>query len=67
MKRYKYAVFLRHPVTKDVQHGTIEFDADGEYMDFSELVRKLNMEQNICKFNEGHTLIGLNIVSVEEI
>ena len=66
MKTYTYQVFLRHPETKEVQWGKVQFDADGEFMCFHELVSKLSLEKNMQAFNEGYSLIGMNIVDVEE-
>ena len=66
MKTYTYQVFLRHPDTKEVQHGTIQFTSDGDFMDFHELLDKVTLEKNRAAFNKGHTLIGMNIVSVKE-
>lgn len=66
MKRYKYQVFLRCPVTKEVQWGSVEFDAEDEYMDFHELVEKLSLEKNMNAFNKGYSLISFNILDVYE-
>lgn len=65
MKTYTYMLFLRHPVTGQIQQGTIEIDSDGEYLDFREVLRKLNLEQNLQDFEKGYTLIGMNIVDVQ--
>lgn len=65
MKTYTYMMFLRHPVTGQIQQGTIEVDSDGEYLDFHEVLRKLNLEQNLQDFEKGYTLIGMNIVDVQ--
>lgn len=67
MKTYTYMLFLRDPATKDVQQGTIQIDSDGEYLDFHELIRKIALDENMVKFNKGHTLIGFNIVSIAEV
>lgn len=66
MKTYKYQVFLRCPKTKEVQYGVVEFDADGEFMDFNELVQKLRLKKNMKAFNDGYSLIGMNIIDVWE-
>ena len=62
MKTYTYQVFLRCPHTKEVQYGTVQFDSDGEFMDFKELIYKLSLENNMKAFSEGYTLIGMNVV-----
>ena len=36
-------------------------------MCFHELVSKLSLEKNMQAFNEGYSLIGMNIVDVEEV
>ena len=59
-------MFLRHPETKEVQWGKVQFDAEGEFMCFHELLSKLSLEKNMQAFNEGYSLIGMNIVDVEE-
>ena len=65
MKTYTYMMFLRHPVTGEIQQGTIEIDSDGEYLDFHEVLRKLNLEHNLQYFEKGYILIGMNIVDVQ--
>ena len=63
MKTYKYALFLRHPISKETQHGIIEFDADG-YMDCHELFQKLTSERIKKDLYVGYTLIAMQIIDV---
>lgn len=64
MKTYKYAVFLRCPKTKEVQHGTIEVDSDGDFMDSHELLKKMAMSENLKDFKEGYSLISMQTIDV---
>lgn len=66
MKTYTYQVFLRCPHTKEVQWGSVQFDTDNEFMDFHELVEKLQFQENMKAFNKGYSLIGFNVINVEE-
>lgn len=64
MKTYTYTVFLRHPKTKETQHGIVEFDHEG-FMDCHALFEKLaNSEAIRADLNSGYTLITMQIVSV---
>ncbi len=64
MKTYKYAVFLRCSRTKEIQHGTIEVDSDGDFMDSHELLKKMAMSENLKDFNKGYSLISMQIIDV---
>lgn len=65
MKTYTYAVFLRNPETKEVQHGTIEIDHDG-FIDCHLLFEKMTSKKIKKDLNNGYTLISMQIVSVED-
>ena len=62
MKTYTYAIFLRHPETKETQHGTVEIDNES-FLDHQELFNKLANEKTLA---EGYTLIAMQVVSVLE-
>lgn len=66
MKTYTYAVFLRNPETAEVQHGTVSFDVSEGYLSFADLVTKLQSETIKENVYCGYTLIGFNVVSVED-
>ena len=66
MKKYVYTLFLRDPVTKDTQHGTISIEVDKGYLDFHELVKYLNSSNVLDSIAKNHTLIAFTIVDVTE-
>lgn len=61
---YKYHLFLRNPETQDCKVQTIEVDNDG-FMDANKLFTKLH--ENPEQFDEGYTLVGLNVGLVSEL
>lgn len=66
MKTYTYVVFLRHPETKETQHGTIQFDAEG-YLSWDQLTNLICTSQKLRQeLGAGYTLLGLNIQDVKD-
>ena len=65
MKTYTYTVFLRHPETKETQHGTIQLDCEDGYLDCHELFVRLTSEKIKNDLYAGYTLIAIQIVSVD--
>lgn len=65
MKTYIYIVFLKHPVTNNCFSQEIEVDSTNDYLSAIELFEKLSSTGNQI-FEEGYTLIGLNVARVEE-
>ena len=65
MKTYTYTVFLRHPETKETQHGNIQFDCEDGYLDCHELFKRMTSEKIKNDLYAGYTLIGMQIVSVD--
>lgn len=63
MKQYTYHLFLRHPENLDCIVQTITVGNDG-FMDANTLFKKL--EANPKQFQEGYTLVGLNVGLVED-
>lgn len=64
MLKYTYALFLRHPETGEVQHGTISIDSDTS-VSWDNLIESLHTSEVIRKdLAKGYTLLGLNIVTV---
>ena len=66
MKKYTYVVFLRHPETKEVQFGTVEFTVDG-FLPWDQLAKLIHTSPKLKQDLEaGYTLLGLNIKDVED-
>lgn len=67
MLTYTYALFLRHPETGEVQHGTISFDSNTPES-WDNLIERLHTSETIRKdLAKGYTLLGLNIVTVDKV
>ena len=62
MKTYTYTIFLRHPTTQDIQHGTISLESDG-YLDWATLFKRL---QGLYDIQSGYILLGMQIVEVAD-
>ena len=66
MKKYTYVVFLRHPETKEVQFGTVEFTVDG-FLPWDQLAKLIHTSPKLKQdLAAGYTLLGLNIKDVED-
>jgi len=63
MKEYTYCLFMRHPETTEIQHGTITITHDG-YLDVHSLMRYLSTCKELVS---GYTLLGMQVVTVEDI
>lgn len=63
MLTYTYHLFLRNPKTGECKVQDISVDSDG-YMDANTLFKKL--EANPEQFEEGFTVVGLNVGLVTE-
>lgn len=64
MKTYIYIVFLKCPKTDKCINQEIAIDADNEFLSARDLFSKL--DANNALFEEGYTLIGLNVADVRE-
>lgn len=65
---YTYALFLRCPKTAEVQHGTVIIRNEG-FLSVWDLNQKMfqELKKPDSAFETNYTLIGMQIVGVEEI